>query len=228
MQAPTAIEKRRLFEGHALFGKLPPDDLDALLSHARVEHFSGRARNLRQGLARPQHDGDPCRQRSDQYALARRPRHRPGDPQSRRSVRRDRCPRRAGPHRRRHRDFRFLSAGARPPRFRAVPRAPRRSLHSLPEAPLPALAADRPAGRRGDVRPARRPHGEGAGAARQRRGAARQRGAVPLRLSQQELAGMVGATRESVNKQLQVWQSAGKLSSASGSSKSPTSPRSRR
>ena len=39
MQAPTAIQKRRLFEGHALFGKLPPDDLDALLSHARVEHF---------------------------------------------------------------------------------------------------------------------------------------------------------------------------------------------
>jgi len=35
-------------------------------------------------------------------------------------------------------------------------------------------------------------------------------GAV-LRLSQQELAGMVGATRESVNKQLQVWQGAGKL-----------------
>ena len=32
-----------------------------------------------------------------------------------------------------------------------------------------------------------------------------------LRISQQELAGMVGATRESVNKQLQIWQSAGIL-----------------
>jgi CRP/FNR family cyclic AMP-dependent transcriptional regulator len=39
MLAPTAIEKRRLFEGHTLFGKLPPEDLDSLLSHARVEHF---------------------------------------------------------------------------------------------------------------------------------------------------------------------------------------------
>ena len=33
--------------------------------------------------------------------------------------------------------------------------------------------------------------------------------AVTLRLSQQELAGMVGATRESVNKQLQIWQGTG-------------------
>src|SRR6202035_5015793 len=40
MLAPTTNEKRRLFEGHALFGKLPPDDLDALLSHARVEHYA--------------------------------------------------------------------------------------------------------------------------------------------------------------------------------------------
>lgn len=40
---PTPAEKRRLFEGHALFGKLPQDDLDALLLHARVEHYpSGR------------------------------------------------------------------------------------------------------------------------------------------------------------------------------------------
>jgi CRP-like cAMP-binding protein len=39
MPGPTAVEKRRLFEGHALFGKLPPDDLDSLLLHARVEHY---------------------------------------------------------------------------------------------------------------------------------------------------------------------------------------------
>ena len=39
MPVPTAYEKRRLFEGHALFGKLPTEDLDALLSHARVEHY---------------------------------------------------------------------------------------------------------------------------------------------------------------------------------------------
>jgi len=39
MLGPTPVEKRRVFEGHALFGKLPPDDLDALLRHARVEHY---------------------------------------------------------------------------------------------------------------------------------------------------------------------------------------------
>lgn len=39
MPAPTPDEKRRLFEGHALFGKLLPSDLDGLLLHARVEHY---------------------------------------------------------------------------------------------------------------------------------------------------------------------------------------------
>jgi CRP/FNR family transcriptional regulator, cyclic AMP receptor protein len=39
MPAPGPIERRRLFEGHALFGKLPPADLDALLLHARVERY---------------------------------------------------------------------------------------------------------------------------------------------------------------------------------------------
>jgi len=31
MSRPGPSERRRLFAGHALFGKLPPDDLDALL-----------------------------------------------------------------------------------------------------------------------------------------------------------------------------------------------------
>ena len=39
MPGPTPTEKRKLFEGHSLFGNLPPSDLDALLSHARVEHY---------------------------------------------------------------------------------------------------------------------------------------------------------------------------------------------
>jgi CRP/FNR family transcriptional regulator, cyclic AMP receptor protein len=39
MPAPSPGEKRKLFEGHALFGKLPQTDLDALLLHARVEHY---------------------------------------------------------------------------------------------------------------------------------------------------------------------------------------------
>jgi CRP/FNR family transcriptional regulator, cyclic AMP receptor protein len=40
MPPPSPSEKRRVFEGHALFGKLPPDDLDALLLHSRVEHYA--------------------------------------------------------------------------------------------------------------------------------------------------------------------------------------------
>jgi CRP/FNR family transcriptional regulator, cyclic AMP receptor protein len=39
---------------------------------------------------------------------------------------------------------------------------------------------------------------------------------VPLRLSQQEIAGMVGATRESINKQLHIWQREGVLKVGKG------------
>jgi CRP/FNR family transcriptional regulator, cyclic AMP receptor protein len=43
MPLPTPSDRRKLFEGHALFGKLPPADLDALLLHARAErHAAGR------------------------------------------------------------------------------------------------------------------------------------------------------------------------------------------
>ncbi len=41
--------------------------------------------------------------------------------------------------------------------------------------------------------------------------AANAKGGVALRVTQQELAGMVGAARESVNKQLHVWQNDGVL-----------------
>jgi CRP/FNR family transcriptional regulator, cyclic AMP receptor protein len=40
MPLPTPSERRKLFEGHALFGQLPPTDLDALLLRARVEQYS--------------------------------------------------------------------------------------------------------------------------------------------------------------------------------------------
>lgn len=43
MPLPSPSDRRKLFEGHTLFGKLPPADLDALLLHARVErHGAGR------------------------------------------------------------------------------------------------------------------------------------------------------------------------------------------
>src|SRR5947207_4349571 len=39
MRALTAADKRKLFEGHALFGILSAKDVDALLLHARFEHY---------------------------------------------------------------------------------------------------------------------------------------------------------------------------------------------
>src|SRR5579862_8220954 len=39
VRALSTGEKRRLFEGHALFGILSARDIDALLSHARFEHY---------------------------------------------------------------------------------------------------------------------------------------------------------------------------------------------
>jgi CRP/FNR family cyclic AMP-dependent transcriptional regulator len=38
MRTLNQDEKRKLFEGHALFGQLSADDVDALLSHARFHH----------------------------------------------------------------------------------------------------------------------------------------------------------------------------------------------
>lgn len=38
MRTLSQNEKLKLFEGHALFGQLSADDIDALLSHARFEH----------------------------------------------------------------------------------------------------------------------------------------------------------------------------------------------
>src|SRR5215470_3115517 len=40
MPLPGPSERRQLFAGHALFGKLPPEDLDALLRHARLERYA--------------------------------------------------------------------------------------------------------------------------------------------------------------------------------------------
>ncbi len=41
MRALTAGERKRLFEGHALFGMLSAADIDALLARARCEHYPG-------------------------------------------------------------------------------------------------------------------------------------------------------------------------------------------
>ena len=39
MTGPTYEEKRRIFEGHFLLGKLSPDEIDTLLHYARVERY---------------------------------------------------------------------------------------------------------------------------------------------------------------------------------------------
>ena len=39
MNSPTHQEKRQIFEGHFLLGKLSPDEIDTLLHYARVERY---------------------------------------------------------------------------------------------------------------------------------------------------------------------------------------------
>jgi CRP-like cAMP-binding protein len=209
MQAPTAIEKRRLFEGHALFGKLPPDDLDALLSHARVEHYSaGReifakgapGRSMMAIVAGSVRISAPSPTGHDIVLAILNPGEVFGeiavlDGQDRTADataiadsyllvldHRDFVPfleRRA--------DLCILFLKLLCQRLRLTDRQVAEAMFGRLEDRM-AKALVRLAG--GSTRPGH--------------------GAV-LRLSQQELAGMVGATRESVNKQLQIWQGAGKL-----------------
>jgi CRP/FNR family transcriptional regulator, cyclic AMP receptor protein len=209
MLAPTTSEKRRLFEGHAIFGKLPTEDLDTLLSHARVEHYPagreifakgspGRSvmaivkGTVRISASNPAgHDVVltilNAGELFGEIALI--------DGQDRTADataivdsdllvldHRDFIPfleRRA--------DLCLLLLKLLCQRLRQTDRQVEEAMYGRLEDRI-AKALVRLAGRaetRGRV--------------------------VTLRLSQQELAGMVGATRESVNKQLQVWQGAGLL-----------------
>ncbi len=209
MLAPTATEKRRLFEGHALFGKLPPDDLDALLSHARVEHFAAGREIFAKGspghsmmaiLAGNVRISAPTPAGHDIVLAILNPGEIFGeiavlDGQDRTADataiadsyllvldHRDFVPfleRRA--------DLCILFLKLLCQRLRLTDR-------QVAEAMFGRLE-DRMA--KALVRLASSSARPGSGAV--------------LRLSQQELAGMVGATRESVNKQLQIWQGAGKL-----------------
>lgn len=209
MLAPTANERRRLFEGHALFGKLPPDDLDALLSHARVEHFaSGRqifakgspGRSMMAILAGSVRISAPSPAGHDIVLAILNPGEIFGeiavlDGQDRTADatavadsyllvldHRDFVPfleRRA--------DLCILFLRLLCQRLRLTDRQVAEAMFGRLEDRM-AKALVRLAG-----------------------GVARPGSGTVLRLSQQELAGMVGATRESVNKQLQIWQASGKL-----------------
>jgi CRP/FNR family transcriptional regulator, cyclic AMP receptor protein len=209
LAAPTSLEKRRLFEGHALFGKLPTGDLDALLSRARVEHYTAGSEIFAKGspgrsmlaiisgsvrISTPAPGGHDivlailnAGEVFGEIALI--------DGQDRTADataitdsallvldHRDFVPfleRRA--------DLCILFLKLLCQRLRQTDRQVEEALYGRLEdriaKALMRLADTADIGGR----------------------------AIALRLSQQELAGMVGATRESVNKQLQIWQGAGVL-----------------
>ena len=49
MRAPAADDRRRLFEGHPLFGILGSDDVDALMAYARFERYPAGRRVFAKG-----------------------------------------------------------------------------------------------------------------------------------------------------------------------------------
>jgi CRP/FNR family cyclic AMP-dependent transcriptional regulator len=209
MPGPTAGDKRKLFEGHSLFGKLPPTDLDALLSHARVEHYPAG----REVFAK----GSPGR--SMMAILSGRIRISASSPTGHEVV------------------LTMLSAGEvfgeialidgqdRTADAVAVADTDLLVLDHRDFVPFLERRADlcilflkmlcqrlRQTDRQVEEAMFGRLEDRLAKALLRLAGRAPLPGAVVvLSLSQQELAGMVGASRESVNKQLHVWQGAGVL-----------------
>jgi len=210
MPGPTPSEKRRLFEGHALFGKLPPEDLDALLSHARVEHYPAGREIFAKGspgrsmiailsgsvrISAPSQAGRQivltilqAGEVFGEIALL------DGQDRTADATAIGDCDLLALDHRdfipflERRADLCILLLKVLCQRLRQtdqqVEDAVFERLDSRNAKALTRLANSAP-------------HG------------ARMGSGVSLRVSQQELAGMVGATRETVNKQLHVWQKAG-------------------
>jgi CRP/FNR family transcriptional regulator, cyclic AMP receptor protein len=215
MLGPTANEKRQLFQRHALFGKLPVEALDALLAHARVERYSGGqaifargspgrsmlailSGSVRISAGSPSgpdivltilHEGDVF----GEIALI--------DGQDRTADARAIVDtsllvvdhRDFVPFLERRADVCILFLKLLCQRLRQtdqhVSEAMFGRLEDRMAKTLVRLAAQVP------------PNGSGSGPGR----------SVALRLTQQDLAGMIGATRESVNKQLHVWQAVGLL-----------------
>jgi CRP-like cAMP-binding protein len=210
MPLPTASEKRRLFEGHALFGKLPPADLDALLLHARVERYPagrviftkgspGRSMmailkgNVR--ISSPSPAGPdivltllPAGQVFGEIALL------DGEDRTADATSITDCELLVLDHREfvpfleRRADLCILLLKLLCQRLRQTDRQFEEAMFGRLDGRI-AMALVRLA--RGTV--------------------AGPNGKVALRITQQELAGMVGAARESVNKQLHVWQKDGVL-----------------
>jgi CRP/FNR family cyclic AMP-dependent transcriptional regulator len=211
MPGPTAGDKRRLFEGHALFGKLPLEDLDALLLHARAEHHpAGRtiftkgspgrsmlailAGSVRISMPSPTgrdvvlailHAGEVL----GEIALI------DGEDRTADATANTDCDLLVLDHRdfvpflERRADLCILLLKVLCQRLRRTDRQVEEAmfgrLDNRVAKALVRLAGNEPP-----------PSGPA-------------RSGTILRISQQELAGMVGASRESVNKQLQIWQTAG-------------------
>jgi len=210
MPGPTPVEKRRLFQGHALFGKLPQEDLDALLLHARVERYGGGREIFAKGspgrsmmaivcgsvrISAPSpagpdivlailHPGEVF----GEIALL------DGEDRTADARAITDCDLLVLDHRdfvpflERRADLCILLLKLLCQRLRQTDRQVEEAMFGrldgrIAKALVRLAKAEIPAGNR----------------------------VIELRITQQELAGMVGATRESVNKQLQVWQSAGVL-----------------
>ena len=210
MPGPTAGDKRRLFEGHTLFGKLPSEDLDALLLHARTEHHpAGRtifskgspgrsmlailAGSVRISMPSPAgrdvvlailHAGEVL----GEIALI------DGEDRTADATTITDCDLLVLDHRdfvpflERRADLCILLLKVLCQRLRRTDRQVEEAMFGRLDNRV-AKALIRLAGNEPPSGPA-------------------QNGTI-LRISQQELAGMVGASRESVNKQLHIWQNAG-------------------
>jgi CRP/FNR family transcriptional regulator, cyclic AMP receptor protein len=207
MPSLSSLEKRRAFEGHSLFGKLPPPDLDALLLHARVEHYqSGReifakgspGRSMMAILGGAVRISTPSPAGPDIVLALLHAGEVFGE-----IALLDGADRTADAHAITdcdllvldHRDFvPFLERRADLCLLllKLLCQRLRQTDQQVEEAMFGRL----------DGRIAK-------ALLRLSTGEQQGEGGISLRITQQELAGMVGASRESVNKQLQVWQSAG-------------------
>jgi CRP/FNR family transcriptional regulator, cyclic AMP receptor protein len=210
MPPPTTSERRKLFEGHALFGQLPAPDLDALLLHARVERYAagrtvfakgspGRSMmaivrgNVRISAPSPAGPDIVLTMLSageifGEIALL------DGADRTADAIAITDCDLLVLDHRdfvpflERRADLCILLLKLLCQRLRQTDRQFEEAMFGRLDGRL-AMALVRLA----------------------RNAPPAANGSVTLRVTQQELAGMVGAARESVNKQLHVWQNAGVL-----------------
>ena len=203
MSFPSPSERRRLFAGHALFGKLSQDDLDGLLLHARLERFpAGReifakgspGRSMMAILKGGVRISTPSPAGPDIVLTILRPGEVFGE-----IALLDGSDRTADATAvLDHRDFiPFLERRADLCLLllRLLSQRLRQTDQQFEEVMFGRLDG------RIAMTLVRLAHGT----------LSRNDGVFALRITQQELAGMVGAARESVNKQLHVWQKEGAL-----------------